>query len=260
MTGYARLYETEQQAQDAVNELRANGFPDNAVFMMTPASGRDSGFGGGPVDQEFAEAPSGAGVTLHALANAMRTGKLLGDQVDTYVEGLRNGHSVVAVEAPLGFGQPAVDILESFGPVDSIKNRPQEPPKPSAWDSDTPLSTALGLNLIKSNTPAPLSDYWGIPTLSGRRSFLSWLFGPALSPNFKFSSMLGLGLLTRGGTPLSSLFGIGTKLATPHITPGFGMPLQSESGTPLSSMLHLPLVTKRPLSSVFHIPLLTRRR
>lgn len=244
MTGYARLYETEQQAHDAVNELRANGFPDNAVFMMTPAYGRDSGFGEGSINQESAVSPSGAGVTLDALANAMRTGNLLGDNVDAYVEGLRSGHSVVAVEAPFGYGQPAVDILESFGPVDSIKNRPQEPRKPSAWKSDTPLSTALGLNVIKSDTPAPFSDYWGIPTLSGRRSFLSWLFGPPLSPNFKFSSMLGLGLLTRGGTPLSSLFGISTKLATPHVTPGFGMPLQTESATPLSSMLHLPLLTR----------------
>jgi len=227
MTGYARMYETEQQANDAVNELRANEFPENAVFMMTPGAGFEG--------QE----------TLEAIANAVMTGSLLGDKADTYVQGLRRGYSVVAVEAPFGFGQPAVDILESFGPVDSIKNQPQEPRKASAWDSDTPLSTALGLSLIKSDKPAPLSDYWGIPTLSGRRSMLSWLFGQPLSPNFKFSSMLGLGLLTRSGTPLSSLFGVSTTTATPGpVTAGFGMPLQTSSSTPLSTMLKLPLLIK----------------
>jgi hypothetical protein len=227
MTGYARMYETEQQAHDAVNELRANEFPENAVFMMTP--------GGGLEEQE----------SLEALANAVMTGSLLGDKANNYVQGLRRGHSVVAVEAPFGFGQPAIDILESFGPVDSIKNQPQEPRKPSAWESDTPLSTALGLSLIKSGKPAPLSDYWGIPTLSGRRSMLSWLFGRPLSPNFKFSSMLGLGLLTRNATPLSSLFGLSTTTSTPGpVTAGFGMPLQTSSSTPLSSMLRLPLLIK----------------
>lgn len=236
MTGYARMYETEQQAHDAVNELRANEFPDNAVFMITPASGNAA---------ESFEAPSGDMGSLEAIANAVMTGSLLRDKAETYVQGLRRGHSVVAVEAPFGFGQPAVDILESFGPVDSIKNQPQEPPKASAWESDTPLSTALGLSLIKSNTPAPLSDYWGIPTLSGRRSMLSWLFGRPLSPNFKFSSMLGLGLLTRSGTPLSSLFGLSATVATPRpLSDGFGMPLQTSSSTPLSSMLNLPLLTK----------------
>ncbi len=241
MTGYARMYETEQQAHDAVNELRANEFPENAVFMMTPGSAH----GAGSEEQESLEGPSDDMGSLEAIANAVMTGSLLGDNADTYVQGLRRGYSVVAVEAPFGLGQPAVDILESFGPVDSIKNQPQEPPKTSAWDSDTPLSTALGLSLIKRDKPAPLSDYWGIPTLSGRRGILSWLFGQPLIPNFKFSSMLGLGLLTRSGTPLSSLFGLRTTVAAPGpLSDGFGMPLQTASSTPLSSMLHVPLLTK----------------
>ena len=244
MTGYARMYETEQQALDAVSELRANEFPESAIFMMTPGSGNGAGLEEHE-EQGSLEGPSGDRGSLDALANAVMTGSLLGDKADTYVQGLRRGYSVVAVEAPFGLGQPAVNILESFGPVDSITNQPQEPPKASAWDSDTPLSTALGLSLIKSDKPAPLSDYWGIPTLSHRQSFLSWLLGQPLSPNFKFSSVLGLGLLTRSGTPLSSLFGLRTTTATPGpLTAGFGMPLQTASSTPLSSMLHLPLLIK----------------
>ena len=40
---YARLYETERAARDAVTKLQKEGFPEETIFLVTPESDREAG-------------------------------------------------------------------------------------------------------------------------------------------------------------------------------------------------------------------------
>jgi hypothetical protein len=204
-----RMYETEQQASDAVRKLRNAGFPDDTIFLVTPRAG-------------------GADGSSEAISAAIMAGYVLRSHARVYAEGVRRGRSLVVVHAPFGHGRLATDIVDSCVPVDSGLNLPREPVH--AWDEKTPLSSALALPVLWRNRPTPFSDFWGLPTLSqGRTTFLSTLFGELVSPNFTFSSLLGLRLLSDNATPLSSRLGLKT--------------LSSKKG-PWTTSFGLPLLTK----------------
>jgi hypothetical protein len=197
------MYETEQQARGAVQKLKDEGFPEDQIFLVTPQSGS----------------------TAEAIAAAIMAGFVLRSHAKVYAEGIQRGRSLVVVRASFGHSQDAIDILNSFGPVDSGLRLPREPS--IAWDEAAPLSSALRIPVLIRNSPAPISRTFGMPPLSkGRTSWLTALFGELTRPDWAFSSVLGLPLLSRNPAPLSSLFGLKTVTASsgPWKT-SFGLPL-----------------------------------
>jgi hypothetical protein len=201
-----RMYETEQQASDAVRKLSNAGFPDDTIFLVTPRAG-------------------GADGSSEAISTAIMAGYVLRSHARVYAEGVKHGRSLVVIHAPFGHGALATHIVDSCGPVDSGLRLPQEPVH--SWDEKTPLSSALALPVLWRNQPAPFSAFWGLPTLSrGRSMFFSTLFGELVSSKFTFSALLGLGLLSQNAAPLSSRLGLKTLSGKQGAwTTSFGLPL-----------------------------------
>lgn len=201
---YARMYATEQQALDAVEKLREEGFPTDTIFTLVP---------GGEGDK--------------ALADKVRTGIKAGfipeSEGRIYVRCMELGRSLVFIRVAFGYGLLATEILDSCDPVDT-----HHLPEPGAAFSSAPLSAALGWPVIKADQAAPLSSLFGFPTLKS-------------SSAFSFASG---SLLSDKATPISTMFGLKTLINQSQSSDSsFGMPLLSRNPAPFSSMLGLPLLS-----------------
>ena len=153
-----------------------------------------------------------------AVDAAVHDGALPGAYRKAVANALRDGRSVVCVTPPYAMGQSAIRILKGSGAVDT--------------DS---------LPDYTSHSPAPLSDFLGLPVLTEGRSSLK-----LLRSDFTFSSWFGLGLLSRRATPLSSMFGL-KVLSSKTGSRAAGSSVQRMSGkaAPLSSMFGLKLLTSK---------------
>ncbi len=211
---YVRMYETEQQALAAVEKLKEDGFPNNAILLVTPGAE-------GEAVLEFT----------------------LGSDAQALAQSLGRGRSIVLVRAAFGFGQAAINILEACGPVDTHLLAP--PMAATAWEErGAPLSTALQWPVLKRNEPAPFSDFLGIPLISSCQgsepTMISKFSGASIELSF------GYRLLSSKATPLSSLLGLDTllgKVGTGESS--FGLPLRMQNPAPLSSFFGLPLLTSQ---------------
>ncbi len=160
---------------------------------------------------------------------------LPGSQARFCAQCLQRGRSVVAVRVPFGRGQVALGVLESFGPVDTDQ-----------------------LPAYEVRNPAPLSDLLGIPTLTEDQGTF---FGALVRSSWTFSSLFGLGLLSRKAAPLSSLLGMKTLTRSKKDwTTSFGLPLLSRAATPLSSLIGMRTLTKprKNWERSFGLPLLSK--
>lgn len=194
MASAVRIYETEQQAKSAIAQLVENDFSEELILLLTPMQGSPE----------------------MLVKAAVSDGKLPGDHGKVAINALQAGRSLVSVDLLFNYGQLALNILDSFNPVDSDR---------------------LPEQFI--HNPAPFSDFFGFPVLSHRPS--STRLVPAGS-SLVFRSFLGLKPLSKRGTPLSSMLGLPLLSSKPRNS-RFGMPLISRNPTPLSSMLGLKLLT-----------------
>lgn len=281
-----RMYETERRARDAVAKLRAEGYPKDWIFLMTPPPAAPAAAVEPlpetpaaitetapelateeametapaavarplePAPRVAAQAIEPAGereaVTVEGLSMAVLAGFIPKGEAEAYADGLRLGRSLVAVRAPFGQAREAIIILDSFDPVAvaAVRRAPQQ--RSPAWDEAAPLSSALQWRTIQSNRPAPFSAVLGLPTLSRGRSFLSPMFGELGSPHF---ALFGRSSLSAKAAPLSALFGLKTLSsgkAGAAWTSSFGLRLLSANPAPLSSKLGLEVSTGGPLRS-----------
>ncbi len=144
-----RAYESDQQARDAANRLKEEGFPPDEVYLVTPLSGEE--------------------VDPTAVSRALLAGPVLGKQAQRYAQFVEGGRSFVAVRPPFGYAQLAMNILADHGPIETEPRAPQR--SSMAWDEGAPFSSAFQLRTIQRNQPAPFSSLLGLGTLSrgGRR-------------------------------------------------------------------------------------------
>lgn len=226
MIPYARIYETEENARNAVSLLAQEGFPDDAVRLVTPTPGEEE----------------------ETIDAAVRDGYLPGRFLSLGIQGLREGRSIVGVKAAFGFGQTAVATMERAGPVDSGRLPSYIVRNPS------PFSDFLGIPVLSRVRPKPTlarSDFalFGFAQLINRPAPLSSLFGlPTLTRTGtrrrEWRRSFGFPLLIRSAAPLSSLFRIPTLTRTGtrrrEWTRSFGFPLLSKNPAPLSSLLGIP--------------------
>lgn len=235
-----RLYETEQQAGDALRSLEEAGFAPDTMQLLVPVSKSDTGSAG-------------------AVANAVRAGFVPQERADVYADGVQQGHSLLAIRAPFGHGQLAIDILDRFDPVDTGL----EHPVPAvAWDVAAPFSSGLQAPVLLRGSPAPLSRLLGRPPLSRGRTF-ERKYAELTSPDWTFSSLLGLRLLSRRAKPWSSL----TGRSGADWTRSFGLPLLSGNATAFSTKLGLGFLSgplrydqPAPFSAGLGVPTASRRR
>ncbi len=74
------MYDTEERARAAVAKLREAGFRDDAILELAPGSAQ-------------------------SVASAIVAGRMMGHRAEFYAERVKQGRSLVAVEAPFGQGQ-----------------------------------------------------------------------------------------------------------------------------------------------------------
>jgi hypothetical protein len=226
-----RMYDAEERARDAVKKLKEAGFQDDAILALSPGS-------------------------ADSLASAITAGQKMGSRAGFYAERVRQGRSLVAVEAPFGQGQLATEILDGCGPVDQDLKVPEDAVRNRWGDEAAPLSDALGWPVLTRNEPAPLSDSLGMRTLSRNQYYLT---SELANPNFTLSERLGLRLLSRDPTPLSSMLGLPVLLRWAKSS-SFGMKLLSKDPAPLSSALGVRTLSRdpTPLSSALDSQVLSR--
>ena len=280
-TSIARLYETEQQAREAVGKLQEAGFTDDMVFLVTPVAeaampevttAAKAGAGGKKdteADRAVSPVPPSAGEPMHASSAAVMSGYLLGDRAKLYAGALRRGRSLVVTRAPFGYAQQATDLMDSCGPVETDLGRPATQETYMTWDPAAPVSSAFGVPVLRRNRPTPFSDLLGLPAVSrgGMPSTFSRAFGDLIDPDF---ALFGRSRLLRDPAPLSSLLGLRTvseKSGGPSWTKSLGLPLLSANPAPFSSIFGLPLHTEpfdrkhpAPFSAVLGLPTISHRR
>lgn len=250
------IFETETTAREALDKLREAGFGENRTLLVTPTAGKKTG-------------------AFSALANAMLAGQMMGEQAAFYAERVREGRSLVLVQAPVGQGKQATEILESCGPVDAALVASSIE---AQWGRGAPFSAGLGLPVLLRDRPSPLSDYLGLSTGARRPRTLAGLFRELVSSHFALSDRLGLGLLNNNAAPLSSWLrlkvlsepkrpwtqSLGLPLLLDDAAPlsrRAGMATSTPEAAPLSSRLGLRLLASdpAPLSSALGLPTQTAR-
>lgn len=249
-TQIVRMYETEKKARSAVGRLKSEGFHDDTILLLTK-----------PNESE--------GSSMELLESAVTAGFVPPDQVSSYVEGLDKGQSLVAICAPFGFGQQAIKILDSCGPVKIAALSSQEEAAKIWGGRGVPLSSTLKLRVLWRDKPAPLSDLLGRPTLSRGRTFQN-KYPELKSSDWSFSSRLGYRLLSSSPEPTSAIFGFKTlseQTGGDSWTSSFGLPMLSQDPAPLSSAFDLHLQTgplppshPAPFSERLGLPTLSRGR
>lgn len=227
MTLIVRVYRSQRKARDAIKKLKASGFREDSVFVMTPS----------------AEADVNA-----VVAAAVDAGRLPKAYTEIATAGLREGRSILTVDAPSGQDLLAAKIMEG---VDPVKSKDPEEPKPEEVKPVEAVKEA-----VKQTTKSQYtSEAWGIPLLWNGKSFLANMFGGELaSSNFYFfgapklkdnpaplSTCANISLLSDDPAPLSAKIGRPVLTDKPYSA---GEPVLTSDAAPLSSKLGLPVLSE----------------
>jgi hypothetical protein len=198
-----RLYATAEQARIALASLQRWGFEPELITVVGPPAIRPAGMlpptGRMPGSERDDD----------ALAGALRGAGIPASHVAHYAGAVRNGATLVSVQAPFGTGGIAEELLDSGDPV-------------------VPEHSPFHTPLLPSNLAAPLSSALGLPTVTahGRTT----------------SEAIGLPTVSREGRATSEAVGIPTLASPDHFT--FGTPRVSHNPAPFSSLFGLPVLTR----------------
>jgi hypothetical protein len=230
----ARLYPNEGAAQAAAAALLEAGYRQEDVTMLSvPAAAAAM-----PAEAADEDAPAPAAPAID-MATAVRAGKMLGEQADFYLSRLTDGRALVVATPPAFDSHRAEKILDANDPLPDSHLPPKKPFVPFS-EQATPFSNLLGMPLL-TDSDTPFSDLLGFGFKEESLSHLSRWFKP-LAPGFTFSSLLGWSTKASRDT-----FFPGSTRSTrlDGKTSSFGMNLRTRNDTPFSSLLGLPLLTKR---------------
>ncbi len=237
MQTLSRLYSTQGQATGAVNQLIYSRFSAETIFVIGPPGGRGAG-----------ALPDG--VSTDDIATAIMKGYLLKSHARIYAEGVAGGGTLVIVHAAFGTALEATEILDSFSPADAGIVEAKYPSQP--WDDAAPLSSALHMPVLTKS--------WRLPDLMP--STFTVFSIPALTHGKPpYSGFLGLPLLTKNRRRSTGFLGLPLLLKNRRKPTGFlGLPLLTKSRPGPTGFLGLKLLTSNPaiLSSLLHLPVLTR--
>jgi len=227
----ARLYPSDGPARAAAQAILEAGYSEDSVVMLSSPGATTAAEG------DADDAPGGA--TSIDVATAVRAGRMLGEQADFYLSRLTDGKALVVATPPFMESRRAEDILDAHDPLPDSHLPPKETFVPLS-ERATPFSHLLGLpTLTKSETP--FSDALGFGFKEEGLSQLSRWF-PPLASDFTFSSKLGMGFRASKDT----FFSASTRSdRLEGKSSSFGIGFKAGTDTPFSSLLGLPLLTKR---------------
>jgi hypothetical protein len=221
MATFVRVYETEEQAAEAVTNLQQAGFAAAGLLHVTPATADAAG------------AAKAAGMA--------DLGRFAAEQTAL-------GRSVVGVQPPFGQGKVAVASLDAAGPL--TVEMPADKAKATAASKTsgaTPLSDKFGWSVLSDN-PTPLSSMFGWKVKSEKTFFmvselkndptpLSSMFGWKVKSEKTFFMVSEL---KNNPAPLSSMFGWRTKSDQRH----YMVSKLSNDPAPLSSKLGMKVLSE----------------
>lgn len=154
-----------------------------------------------------------AGLSADELTTQMAKARVLKSEARVYAARVKQGHALVCVHAPFGMADAAMTVLQRFSPIDS--GVPDAPLDRLLWDEAAPISSAFRWRVLLDDS-ATFSRFWNV--------------APLLKRGATTSSSLGLPESQGSRGPFGGTF---------------PLPLLSSKGTMLSSMLGLPLLSKR---------------
>lgn len=210
MSVNGRIYKTEQQAQEMMDKLKAEGFGSSSAMLTPESVGEDASL-------------------RDIITDAVLNGNVPKYQAIVYLRALKEGHSVVLVDPAIGYGAAADAILEAG-----------EPENPGGFpflqgSNSTPLSDIFNIPVLSNP--------------DRRQTMWARMFSPLTRHDWNLSSKFGMGLLSNNAAPLSSMIGYKTLSGNDRAwETSMGMKLLSNKPTPLSSMFGLPLLTSRRTS------------
>lgn len=227
----ARLYPSDAPAKAAAAAIVDAGYRESDVVVLTSsASAPEPAYEGAPVAaaQESVD-----------METAVRAGKMLGQHADFYLSRLTDGKALVVATPPFMESRIAEDILDANGPLADSHLPPKKEFVPLS-EQATPFSNMLGWP-TQTASDTPFSNFMGFGFKEEGLSHLSRMF-PPLASDFTFSSKIGMGFKAKKDT----VFGASTKSnRLEGKSSSFGMGLKASRDLPFSSMLGLPVLTKR---------------
>ncbi len=251
-----QAYASEDDALEAIDALKANGFEEEDISIVTPSmieSANPAMMSPGEVDGvDTTEMLAQVIMSVHEASDVPSSHAMV------YAESIQQKRSLVLITAPFGQALLATDTLNNGKQID-VGEMPE-------------------LEYHTWLQPAPLSALLNIPVLSHRRSWMSRQFAELTEPGYfpteglmggllsdkstPLSDMIGMEVLKDNPTPLSSKFGwsllkdqptplsdkIGMKPLSDNVpskkSTSFGMRLLSNNPTPLSSMFGIPVLKR----------------
>ncbi|GAB5413836.1 MAG: hypothetical protein Cons2KO_14390 [Congregibacter sp.] len=237
----AKIYPTDGQARAAADAVVSAGY-DRSILAVLPAQTAASQAAPAASMEamegavESAPAEPAAASNEDAVANAIRVGRMLGENADFYLSELTDSRSMVVARPHFLESRRAEMILDEYNPL-PISHRPASEPFRPISEQAAPLSDALGLPVLSDGVIFSVFE----SKQDGLSHFSRWF--PPLAPSFTFSKVIGMGFQSKRATPLSSMLGFSTKSRRLEgKSSSFGFPLKSSKSTTFLGMFPL---TKR---------------
>ncbi len=229
----ARLYDSEAKANAAASELSGIGVKDDYIAVLSsPAAASEA-----PGEGEEA-APAADSATPTDMATAIKVGKMLGGRADYYLSRLEAGRTLLVATPHFMLSAAAEKIVDSHDPMPVTHEREAKKFVPVSQQA-SPFSDFLGLGVLSRSTQLTTSD-----SITDDLSHISRIFEP-LSPGFTLSEKVGWGFKAKSDT-LSAR--VGWPISSDRLKDkdsSFGMKFKADRGQPFSSLLGLPLLSKR---------------
>lgn len=220
----ARLYSTQQQAEAAVSEYVEIGYASDTIAMLTSAAAS--------VSPEGEAAPSDGNDDREM---AVRAGQFMGMHSDFYLSRVKDGNCLVVAAPPFIASGKAESILNSHDPLPDSHLPPTKKFVPIS-EQATPFSDWLGLPALTSSD-TPFSNVLGFGFKQEGLSHFSRMFKPLSDGTvFPMKTKASKDTVFPMSTKSQRLEGKGSS---------FGMGFSTKRGTPFSSTLGLPLLTKK---------------
>jgi hypothetical protein len=142
------------------------------------------------------------------VLSAIMAGYVLKAHARVYAQQVRQGCSLVSIQAPFGTGGIAEGLLDECGPVKSGVDTSDD--SLPLWDDGAPFSSALSMPTLVDAT-APFSRFWVLPTITRKGGTVTGSLGlPEISSSDSY--LFGTPSLSRSPSPLSSMLGLPTLL------------------------------------------------
>lgn len=252
-----QAYASENDALEAIEALKANGFEEEDITIVTPSMFESTN--SALLSPGEKDGVNTTEMLAQVIMSVHEASEVPPSHAMVYADNVQEGRSLVLVTAPFGQALLATDTLntgkeQEIGEMPELEYHTWMQPAPlsallnmkvlshrRSWmsrafrelsDNPTPLSSRIGMNVLKENNPAPLSSMIGMNVLKDNPTPLS--------------SKLGWSTIKEGSTPLSDKIGMKVLSDSNDVsarkTSSFGIPLLSKNPTPLSSKFGIPVL------------------